>query len=120
MACIQTVYALQKPDAPEVLLHILVALYVATLALLCLASRRLYALLHDLGDPLVFSLAKREPRYQPGESSKRRRSANATNETTAALTSMSSSPSCWLMHRSTFFLLLSCISPANSSSSRMK
>lgn len=36
------------------------------------------------------------------------------------LTSMSSKLSCWLMQRSTFFLLLSCISPASNSSSRMK
>lgn len=37
-----------------------------------------------------------------------------------SLTSISSRLSCCPMHRSTFFLLLSCISPASSSSSRMK
>jgi hypothetical protein len=35
------------------------------------------------------------------------------------LTSVSSRESCWDMHRKTFFLLLSCISPARRSSSRM-
>ena len=36
------------------------------------------------------------------------------------LTSISSKLSCWLMYRNTFFLLLSCISPAIKSSSKMK
>lgn len=36
------------------------------------------------------------------------------------LTSISSKLSCWLIHRRTFFLLVSCISPAINNSSRMK
>lgn len=40
--------------------------------------------------------------------------------TISSSASISSRLSCWLIHLSTFFLLLSCISPARRSSSRMK
>jgi len=72
-------------------------------------------ILHDLGNDVVLGLSRRCA------------SAMECVDVTVAgealqssLTSMSSRLSCWPMHLSTFFLLLSCISPANSSSSRMK
>jgi hypothetical protein len=71
--------------------------------------------LHDLGVEVVLDLGRsRDGQRQGGRAEARE------DQGPSSLTSMSSRLSCWPMQRSTFFLLDSCISPASSSSSRMK
>lgn len=74
-----------------------------------------HVMLHDLGDDVILGLA--QERRVSHMALWVRRSDEVDQ---ASLTSMSSRLSCWPIHLNTFFLLLSCISPASRSSSRMK
>jgi hypothetical protein len=71
--------------------------------------------LHDLRNDIVLGLTTRRVSHLALWV---RRSGPESHHT--SLTSISSRLSCCPMHRNTFFLLLSCISPASRSSSRMK
>lgn len=85
--------------------------------------------LHDLGDHVFLNLGQRALArvrlgggHGPWERG-RGMSVSIDREegrSSVRLTSISSRLSCWLIQRRTFFLLLSCISPASNSSSSMK
>lgn len=70
--------------------------------------------LHDLGDHIFLNLISLAWSWLIPHRGKRVR------KQCQRLTSMSSKLSCWLMQRRTFFLLVSCISPAINNSSRIK
>jgi len=76
--------------------------------------------LHDGSNDFVLGLARRGACQPLGAVGGGSGGGGVCEVGQASLTSISSRLSCCPIQRSTFFLLLSCISPANSSSSRMK